>query len=38
LTNLIADGNLNIDLEDELIRETLVVRDGKIVHPRLLQS
>lgn len=38
LTNLIADGKLNVDLEDEVIRETLVVRDGKIVHPRLLQS
>ncbi len=38
LTNLIVDGKLHIDLEDEVVRATLVVRDGAIVHPRLLPS
>ncbi len=31
-------GGLNIDWEDETITGTLVTRDGKIVHPRLLDA
>lgn len=38
LMNLIVDGNLKVDLEDEIVRETLVVHDGAIVHPRLLET
>ena len=37
LLNMIVDGNLHVDLKDEVVRETLVVRDGAIVHPRLLE-
>ena len=29
---------LNIDLEDEIVRGTLVTRDGRIVHPLLLEK
>ena len=29
------DGQLNINLEDEIIRETLVTHENKIVHPRI---
>jgi H+-translocating NAD(P) transhydrogenase subunit alpha len=32
---LVRDGALNIDLEDEIIRETLVTHDNKVVHPRI---
>ena len=35
LGNLLREGKLHIDLDDEIIRETLVSRDGTIVHPRL---
>ena len=38
LMNLIVDGKLHVDLEDEVVRETLVARDGAIVHARLLPS
>jgi NAD(P) transhydrogenase subunit alpha len=32
---LVRDGALNINLEDEIIRETLVTHDNKVVHPRI---
>ncbi|MFC2170741.1 Re/Si-specific NAD(P)(+) transhydrogenase subunit alpha [Calditrichota bacterium] len=31
------EGKLNLDMEDEIIRETMMTRDGKIVHPRILE-
>jgi NAD(P) transhydrogenase subunit alpha len=33
--SMAADGQLGWDLEDEVVRETLVIRDGEIVHPRV---
>ena len=30
-----ARGAIHIDLEDEITRETLVTRDGDVVHPRV---
>jgi len=36
LLNLLKDGRLNLDLEDEITRATLVARDGRVVHPLLL--
>jgi len=38
LLNLLKDGQLNIDLEDEITRGTLVTRDGNVVHPLLAQA
>ncbi len=38
LLNLLKDGKLNIDLEDEITRGTLVARDGNVVHPLLAQA
>jgi len=38
LLNLLKDGKLNIDLEDEITRGTLVARDGNVVHPLLVQA
>ena len=35
LTHLIKDQKLNLNLEDEIIRETLLTRGGEIVHVRV---
>jgi len=35
LQHLMKDGQLQIDMEDEITRETLVSRDGQVVHPRV---
>jgi len=35
IAHLVKDQQLAIDLEDEITRETLVTRDGRVVHPRL---
>jgi H+-translocating NAD(P) transhydrogenase subunit alpha len=37
LLSLIKDGQLAIDMEDEIHRETLVTRDGQIVNERVKQ-
>ena len=29
------EGQLNINLEDEIVRETLIARDGEVVHPKV---
>jgi NAD(P) transhydrogenase subunit alpha len=34
---LMRDGNLSINLEDEIIRESLVTHAGKVVHPRVAE-
>jgi NAD(P) transhydrogenase subunit alpha len=42
LTNFLAlmakDGELKVDLEDEIVRETLIVRGGEVVHPRIVEA
>jgi NAD(P) transhydrogenase subunit alpha len=35
LTHLIKDQQLNLNMEDEIVRETLLTRGGEIVHPRV---
>jgi NAD(P) transhydrogenase subunit alpha len=35
LLNLAPKGELKLDLDDEILRETLVARDGSVVHPRV---
>ncbi len=35
LTHLIKDQKLNLNLQDEIVRETLVTRGGEIVQPRV---
>ena len=35
LKNLLKDGDLHIDLEDEIVRETLVAYRGEVVHPKV---
>jgi NAD(P) transhydrogenase subunit alpha len=35
LLNMVKDGQVEVNLEDEIIRETLVARDGAVAAPRL---
>jgi NAD(P) transhydrogenase subunit alpha len=35
LQNMIKDGELNINMEDEIIRDTLITRDGDVVNARV---
>jgi NAD(P) transhydrogenase subunit alpha len=32
---LVKDGNLQLDLEDEIVQGTLLCREGEVVHPRV---
>ena len=38
LAHLVKDGRLALDREDEIVRETLVTYQGKVVHPRVLEA
>ncbi len=38
LQHLVKDGELVLDMDDEITRETLITRDGKVVHPRVLEA
>ncbi len=35
LLNMVKDGELHFDVEDPITRETLVTRDGEVVHPKV---
>jgi H+-translocating NAD(P) transhydrogenase subunit alpha len=37
LLHLVRDGSLQVNIDDEITRETLVTRDGEIVHARVRQ-
>ena len=37
LLHLVKEGNLVVDLDDEITAGTLVTRDGKVVHPRVAE-
>lgn len=37
LLNLVKDGKLDLNLEDEITKETLLSMDGKLVHPKLIE-
>jgi len=37
LLHLVHDGQLKIDPGDEITRETLIARDGRVVHPRVCE-
>ena len=36
LKNMVNNGELGIDLNDEIVRETLIARGGEVVHPKVL--
>ncbi|HEX2258479.1 MAG TPA: Re/Si-specific NAD(P)(+) transhydrogenase subunit alpha [Actinomycetota bacterium] len=38
LLTLAKDGKVNINMEDQIIRDTLLTRDGEVVHPRIRRS
>ena len=38
LALIVKDGQLVVDLEDDIVRETLVARNGEVVHPRLREA
>jgi NAD(P) transhydrogenase subunit alpha len=38
LLTLVRDGKVNINMEDQIIRDTLLTRDGEVVHPRIRRS
>ena len=38
LTHLVKDGQIVINTDDEITRETLVTRGGKVVHARLVEQ
>lgn len=38
LGHLLRSGHLAIDLDDEIVRETLVTRGGSVVNPRVLEA
>ena len=38
LKYLIKDGNFTLNLEDEIVRETLVTHAGEVVHPRVREA
>jgi len=37
-THLVKEGALKLDLADEITRETLVARDGQVVHPKVREA
>ena len=38
LLNMVKDGNLELNLDDEIVAGTLVTRDGEIVHPAVREA
>jgi NAD/NADP transhydrogenase alpha subunit len=36
LKPIFIEGRLEIDLEDQVLRESLVAKDGNVVHPRVI--
>ena len=36
--HMVKQGGLNLDLQDEITRETLVARGGEVVHPRVREA
>jgi len=37
-THMVKGGRLDLDLTDEITRETLVARDGQVVHPKVREA
>jgi len=38
LKHLVKDGQLNLNREDEIVKETLVTEGGAVVHARVLEA
>ena len=37
LKELTRDGALAVDMDNEVVKETLLTREGEVVHPRVLE-
>jgi NAD(P) transhydrogenase subunit alpha len=35
IQNMVKDGEINLDMEDEIIRDSMVTRDGDVVNQRV---
>jgi NAD(P) transhydrogenase subunit alpha len=35
IQNMVKDGEINLNMEDEIIADTLITRDGEVVNPRV---
>ena len=35
LLHMVRDGEMHLDMEDEIVAETVLTRDGEVVHPRV---
>jgi hypothetical protein len=35
---MIKDGALNLDMEDEITRETVIIKGGEVVHRRVREA
>jgi NAD(P) transhydrogenase subunit alpha len=38
LLEMIKEGKVAIDMDNEVVRDTLVTRDGQVVHPRVREA
>ena len=38
LLNMVKEGKLNIDLEDEIVSGSLVTQDGQVVHEQVREA
>lgn len=38
LAHLVRQGELKLDDDDPIVRETIIARDGRVVHPRVLEA
>ena len=38
VVNLVADGAVQLDKDDEIVRDSMVTRGGEIVHPRVREA
>jgi NAD(P) transhydrogenase subunit alpha len=38
LGHLVKDGEVRLDMDDQITRETLVTRDGRVVNPRVCEA
>jgi len=38
LAHLVKDGEVRLDMDDQITRETLVTRDGRVVNPRVCEA
>ena len=38
LLNMVKDGQLELNMDDEIVAETLVTRDGEVVNPRIREA